>query len=370
MSTDYTYRFPVIRGIQAGQEYFVSMTPYPLVDRLLVFETSEIPPEQRAQRELNVKRVPELCQYILENPATYAFSSLTVSLSGNVRFTPIKDDPAEEKMGFLEIAMDAKLLVNDGQHRKEAISMALKKNPALETESISVVFFMDQGLTRSQQLFADLNRFSAKSPKSLTILYDQRNPTGNLVKDMLAENPDFKRMIEMEKAGISRKNPRLFTLSSLHRATSNLMKMKEFDSDHKRAQFARDWWNGLVRTFKAWSHPRPAESMEAMRKTSLLYHGITVEALGRVGAGLFDTYEKEDGTVDKSGLNDAMEESLAALARLDWNRDAMHFKNRAVSDLGQVTKNTTYVIRTGNYLKMQLGLPLDEKEEKVEARMK
>ena len=61
--------------------------------------------------------------------------------------------------------MDAKLLINDGQHRKAAILAAIKEDETLLNETISVVFFQDQGLARSQQMFTDLNKHAVKTSR-------------------------------------------------------------------------------------------------------------------------------------------------------------------------------------------------------------
>ena len=59
--------------------------------------------------------------------------------------------------------MGAKILINDGQHRKAAILAAIKENPEIENETISVVFYQDLGLARSQQMFTDLNKHAVKT---------------------------------------------------------------------------------------------------------------------------------------------------------------------------------------------------------------
>ena len=64
--------------------------------------------------------------------------------------------------------MGARFLINDGQHRKAAIEAALKEDQALAQETISIVFFKDDGLKRSQQMFADLNKHAVKSTTSLS----------------------------------------------------------------------------------------------------------------------------------------------------------------------------------------------------------
>ena len=52
-STGYEYVFPAIRGVQAGREYYVTMCPLRLIPRLFLFDEEELPPEMRAQRNLN-----------------------------------------------------------------------------------------------------------------------------------------------------------------------------------------------------------------------------------------------------------------------------------------------------------------------------
>ena len=60
--------------------------------------------------------------------------------------------------------MDARFIINDGQHRRAAIEMALRDRPELADETISVVFFLDPKLERCQQMFADLNRYAVRAP--------------------------------------------------------------------------------------------------------------------------------------------------------------------------------------------------------------
>jgi len=58
--------------------------------------------------------------------------------------------------------MDARFMINDGQHRRAAFELALKENE-LGYKTIAVVFFLDVGLKRSQQMFTDLNRYAARA---------------------------------------------------------------------------------------------------------------------------------------------------------------------------------------------------------------
>lgn len=71
---NFSYRFPAVKGIQAGREYYISMVPLKLLSRLFPAEEEIVLPEHRAQRRINEARIPEIKNYILDNRDTYVFS--------------------------------------------------------------------------------------------------------------------------------------------------------------------------------------------------------------------------------------------------------------------------------------------------------
>ncbi len=179
-----TYGFDAIRGTQAGNEFYVAMCPLKIIPKLFSFNDHDIPPQLRAQRVLSAARIPAIKNYILNNPNDYIFSSLTASVDGVMKFTPAASLGEDGKLGRLYIAMESRLLINDGQHRRKAIEEALKEKPEMGHEMISVVFFQDSGLKRSQQMFSDLNKNAVKPTKSLNILYDHRDKFSKFVVDL------------------------------------------------------------------------------------------------------------------------------------------------------------------------------------------
>lgn len=111
-----------------------------LIPKLFVFDNDEIGPELRAQRVLNKTRLPEMAHYILDNRESYTFSAITASVDSLVKFEPLVDQGQGKNLGLLHIPMSAKFIINDGQHRRAAIEMALRENPELGDETIAVVF--------------------------------------------------------------------------------------------------------------------------------------------------------------------------------------------------------------------------------------
>ena len=95
----FTYRFPAVKGVQAGREYYISMIPLRILPKIFPSEEEVVLPEFRAQRSINEIRIPEIKKYILENRDTYVFSALSASIDGDFRFVPFQSDD----VGILEI---------------------------------------------------------------------------------------------------------------------------------------------------------------------------------------------------------------------------------------------------------------------------
>ncbi|MEI3142571.1 MAG: DNA sulfur modification protein DndB [Oscillospiraceae bacterium] len=120
---------------------------------------------------------------MLNNRESYVFSALAASIDGKFKFCPSE----YPDVGVLEISMDAKLLINDGQHRKAAILEAISEDESLLDQTISVVFFEDQGLARSQQMFTDLNKHAVKTSNSIAELYDSRDQLAVVTRNVISK---------------------------------------------------------------------------------------------------------------------------------------------------------------------------------------
>ena len=245
----FEYNFPAIRGIQAGREYYISMCPLRLIPRIFLFDEDELNPELRAQRILNKSRIPEMARYILANPKDYIFSAITASIDGKVKFESMGDEKTERTMGRLRVPMNARFIVNDGQHRRAAIEVALRENPDLGDETISVVFFMDVGLKRCQQMFADLNRHAIRPTKSLGILYDDREDDSRVAKALTSQVPIFLGLTELERSSISNRSLKLFTLSGIYSATRSLLNGLELPSVDAKIELATEFWTHVSTYF-------------------------------------------------------------------------------------------------------------------------
>ena len=114
MSTpSFEYILPVIRGIQAGREYYVSMCPVRFLPKLFPFESEDLPPSMRAKRALNKARVPEIADYFVKNPTNYTCGAIAASIDADITFEAVGNEAEERKIGRLRVPMDAKFTSKD-----------------------------------------------------------------------------------------------------------------------------------------------------------------------------------------------------------------------------------------------------------------
>lgn len=347
----FNYSFAALRGVQAGREYFVAMCPLRLIPKIFLFNEQEIPPEHRAQRVLNRGRIPALARYIVEHPRDYVFSAITASIDGPVEFQPLSSKGRLHNIGELTVPMSAKFIVNDGQHRRAAIDEALKERPELQDETIAVVFFIDAGLHRSQQLFADLNTHAVRASASIGILYDFRDPLSSLARTLVNDVPSFKGLTEMERATISNRSVKLFTLSGIYYATLSFLQKGPGDEVTPQEQkLAISFWTELCKIIPQWQN-RSSKSISSaeLRRDFIHTHSVTLQALGLAGADLVASYPQD------------WKLRLRRLEDVDWSRTNPLWEGRAIIG-GQLNKSRANVIRTASALKGILGLPLSPEE--------
>ncbi|MDW7774883.1 MAG: DNA sulfur modification protein DndB [Methanosarcinales archaeon] len=357
----YNYLFPAIRGIQAEREYYIAMCPIKLIPRMFLFDEEELPPDLRAQRTINRSRIPEIAKYVINYPKDYVFSAITASIDGKVQFKSLGDNGKENKMGTLIVPMTANFLINDGQHRRAAIEEALKVRPEVGLETIPVVFFIDAGLKRSQQMFADLNKHAVRPTKSLGILYDNRDPLSRLALFLADSVPLFKGFTELEKTTISNRSIKMFTLSSIYQATNELLGKRPNGKDvsELEKELAIEYWTEVSKIIPEWELLLQNKvSSHELRRDYIHAHGVALHALGIAGNSLIAQYPKN------------WKKQLLKLKNVDWSRsNTKLWEGRAMIG-GRINKSQMNLLLTSNVLKNILGLELNPDEEKAEQSFK
>ena len=356
LTEDFSLSFPAIRGTQAGREYYVSMCPLKLLTVMFREGIKDLPPELKAQRELNKGRTLPIKRYIIENKDNYIFSSITASIDREIKFDAYGENPIGRKIGTLRVPMDAKFIINDGQHRLAAINEALKEDSSIENETISIVLFVDLGLTNSQQMFADLNRYAVRPTKSLGILYDHRDPLSRLTNRLINEVIVFKGMTEKAKSSISNRSRKLFTLSGIYQATKRLLQKGERQElSQKEKKLALEFWNTVGENMPDWMAAVNKKVATCELRSDYIHaHGIALQALAIAGNSLIKAYPNGWG------------KKLSKIKKIDWAREnAFIWEGRALVG-GSLNKSQKNVTLTANYIKKEFGLSLDTREEEVE----
>ncbi|MEH7821149.1 DNA sulfur modification protein DndB [Bacillus altitudinis] len=328
MDVTFSYNFPAIRGIQAGKEYYVVMCPLRLIPKIFLFDEEEIPVEYRAQRILNKSRIPTLTQYIVDNLKDYVFSSITASIDGQIIFEPI-NNAFNSDLGMLRISMDSRFLINDGQHRRAAIEEALKLSSELGDETISVVFFHDDRLKRSQQIFSDLNLHSINTTSSIGILYDQRDPLALVTKEIVSQNLFLNKYTDKERVSLSKNSPKVLALNFIYNTNKRLLsKSKGSLLTEEEQVFLKDFWEVVCQSIYEWVLVYNKElSPKQLRLNYICGHSVFVEALGDVG----NKY--------RSRFPGNWKVQLTKLKNIDWNRtNKIDWLGRAFNENGRIQK--------------------------------
>ncbi|MSS58439.1 DNA sulfur modification protein DndB [Erysipelotrichaceae bacterium Oil+RF-744-GAM-WT-6] len=351
---NYSYHFPVVRGKQANREYYIAMVPLKMISKLFPEDEEYVPPEFRAQRKLNEGRVPVIAKYILNNRDSYVFSALASSIDGDFSF---ESDNNSSDTGMLNVSMDARFLINDGQHRKAAIIEALKEDQSLGEETIPIVFFEDKGLARSQQIFTDLNKNAVKTSNSISELYDSRDSLAVVTRKVIQSIEFLNSYTDKEKDNLGKYSSNIFTLNTFYSANNYALGKK--DAAPADELFLKRFWSLVVEHMPQWQEIMKKEvSKVEIREKYIVTQGVVIQALGLLANSL------------KNVKADEMENYLIGLETINWKRSARIWLMRAVGQNGRIITNKKAVSLISNQIKKSIGIPLSSKESKLERELK
>ena len=349
--------FPAMRGQIGQREYYSCMMQLGVIPKMFTFrDWVEFRPEDREQRILVTKRVPGIAKYILDNEDGYLFSSITASYKCNVTFKPIAED---SDLGTLEMDFDqANFVINDGQHRCAAIAHAVKENPALADETISVLLFNYENRERVQQMFSDLNRFVVKTSKSLDILYDKRDPVSQATLRICELVPVFQGTVDKDAVSIGVRSPKLLSLSALYDATQELYRANAILHDDEATvpslvHVGREFWQAVSDVMPDWRKVK-AEHLRAVefRQESIASHAVVLRAIGAAGGELM------------KARPDDWKEELRKLETINWSKQNRDWDGICIV-ANSVVSNRQARAATKAYIKRQLGLDLSDAERRA-----
>ena len=350
-------KFPAMQATIGQRIYYVCVMKLSAIPKMFTFtDWIEFTAEDREQRVLNKKRIPDIARYILDNEDGYLFSSITASYKCPVRFEPVNSD----SLGFLEMDLEeANFVINDGQHRCAAIAQAIKENPALREEAISVLLFPYENKQRVQQMFSDLNRYVVKTAKSLDILFDQRDILAKVTLEVCESVPAFQGMVDKDNVSLPARSEKMFTLSSLYDANQELMAEKRNSDDaffNELVTTGIDYWTTVSKFMPDWQRVRNGLRPIELRQENISTHSVVLRALGGLGAEVMKQFPTD------------WKNRLADLIAINWSKKNREWENVCLV-ANSVVSNRQARLATKAYLKRKLALPLTESEEKSIAHL-
>jgi DNA sulfur modification protein DndB len=337
-----------------GREYFATIIALSEIPRFFKFnDWEQCTPALRAQRVLNESRVPAIAKYIVDNEDSYLFSSITASYSAEIHFIPASDQGPD--VGHIQLNLEEmEFVINDGQHRCAAIAQALRENPTIGKDRISVLLFPMESLERMQQMFSDLNRFAQRTSKSLNVLYDHRDSLAALTSEVVERVDAFRGLVDMERISIPVRSEKLFTLTTIYDANSELLggiaDPPGSDPFNKTVDRVVAYWNYLAEVIPDWKKAAsgvvPAPSI---RQERISTHAVVMRALGGVGRLLLEHYPNN------------WREHIDKLTAVDWRKSVGSKVNKSWDGIcitaGSVISNRQARLATLAALCQAVGIP-------------
>jgi DNA sulfur modification protein DndB len=348
---DFHVDVPAMRGKIGSRTYFACLMPMSAIPNLFKFtDWVGFTPDDREQRILNEKRVPDLKNYILDNDEDYLFSAITASYKTPPVFVPKDGEGSESNIGVLKLKLGDELIINDGQHRCAGIAAALKENPNIGDHTIAVLLFNYENKERVQQMFSDLNRFVVKTSKSLDILYDKRDKISAATIAFLDHVPLFAKLTEKDDASLKSKSPKLFTLAALYDANRELLKGREEGDVIENAKLLQTYWREVAKHMPDWNSVFTEHKLAVeLRAEKIASHSTVLRALGGLGAELM----KDENWPTR----------LAGLDKIDWSKSNKDWENVCII-ANSVVSNRQARAATKAYIKAKLQMELTEGEKR------
>jgi DNA sulfur modification protein DndB len=341
-------RIPAMRGKMGSRTYYSVLMPMSGVPQFFKFTNwAGISPEDREQRVLNDKRVPDLSGYIEKNEEDYLFSSITASYKSEPVFEPFMEG---SNIGVLVLQLGDELIINDGQHRCAGIVRALESGVPIGKDTISVLLFPWESTDRVQQMFSDLNRFVQKTAKSLDILYDKRDDLAAATLAMIEKVPVFKELTDKESVSLSTKSTKLFTLAALYDANAELLKGRDKEDIVAKVSLLVDYWTAVAEHMPDWTKVLKGQKLALeLRQEKIVSHSTVLRALGGLGIDILDRPD--------------WQAQLAALEAIDWSKKNPEWENVCIVS-NSVVSNRQARAATKAFIKAKLGLALSDSETK------
>ncbi|PKG68678.1 DNA sulfur modification protein DndB [Pseudoalteromonas sp. GutCa3] len=367
MAAEICYTFPAVKGIQAGKEYYVAQVPFKMLVKFFNLAEEGVSAELRAQRKVNKKHAEEISDYVLNNRTDYVLPSIIVSVNKSMGFDPISMKGLADRLGVLNIQIDSKLLINDGQHRRLASEYFIEKDKSLGDETISVIFYYDEGLEHSKQLFSDLNANSSRPNAAISSLYDLRSSFNSFVLDAIKRQPFswLYDLVDLENVTIAKKSEKVWSLVHWKKFTTTLFGIKEGNFENltsdelaKYNAFFDLVVGGLFENTRSWQLVHEGSlATTNLRESQISGHAVYLESLALAISYFSVDYEDEQLILS----------SIKDITSINPDKDNECWKNLCIV-ADRMVKNADSVKLTAAHMRSRAGIELSKSMIEVKQR--
>lgn len=331
--SSFTYSLPAIRAIQAGQEYFTTAVPYSVLGKLLDLDRNQL-----ESAPLDRDRIKSIADFIVRNIGSYVLPAITISIDGEYAFTRTQPENSAVLAGTLLISINTSIWLIDGRYRAMGIAEALRSEPSLCDESVSVVIFLQS--EGSDRKFGDIKANQRKAGRSERIVSDPCDLTATITRGVIAKVKAFTDSIEMAKTTISNRSKNLFTFSALYQANEILLANHRNLPNDVQLEIAIQFWLTIQDAMPDWTSETPRVDL---RKQTVHAHGVILCAIATVGADMLQRYPK------------TWKRTLAKLKSIDWSRNNTKlWEGRAMLG-GRMTKSAASIELSSQVISKKLG---------------
>jgi DNA sulfur modification protein DndB len=157
------------------------------------------------QRAIQDRVDKEMVPYLLNEPQRFYGALVVAVYGGEPEFSPVRvdehqliDDKDRGSYGFGLLRFDGSQVYYalDGQHRLKSIQEAIKQEPDLAKEEISVIILnhedSKEGLQRTRRLFSTLNRRAKPTSSGMNIAIDEDDAVAIVTRRLVKESDSIK----------------------------------------------------------------------------------------------------------------------------------------------------------------------------------
>ncbi len=348
-------RLRAIKGHMGSIDYYMTTATFGEIARIVRYkeDAKGWPVELRQQRPLNMTRVRnDMVPYLTGHPDHF-YNALVVEhvrpggIDHVIKFVP---DANDATVGWIQLEASETLEALDGQHRLRSIELAVEESPDLARETIGLVVVPHRTVATSQQLFSDLNRNAKPTPKSLNILFEHREQTALLAKELATRSKYLAGKVNMTGSSLSGKSPYVVTISTLYEAVRIVEPVISGETFGDKATDLIAFWDSVFGTLPGAEDLLSGDLKPgAMRKKYVYATGLGFEALAEVAKVVRTQYPGKWKAVLAEGL-----------PRVKWSLGDTQWEGVATI-AGRVAVARAPRRLTATLIKYLLKLPVDEK---------